>query len=345
MTTEYTEKATRKHLAEVAEKAAQIPFHGYIEGKESNLEPIVRFFPKWTLKEADGLWCAAFVYYCCREAGFEIPIRPEECKTCHLAGCIAWEELAQGDARIEYHKGTEDFVPEAGDIVLYDRVFENREHDHIGIVLRNTGNTIIAAEGNLNNISGIIERAKDEHIRAYIRIPDGYGHQGILRDYQTEELILHFVTEDDLAEVARTWPADHPLSDAEAREAIAHMRGNYERNRKGSIRHLCLAVCGKERPETIMGWCGLDGRRNPGMPEIFILLDAEYRNRGYGTQCVKELLRIAAEDYALSGVHGGCAKENVASARAMEKGGMVRYGTEENGDPLFRFPAKESVGR
>ena len=54
-------------------------------------------------------------------------------------------------------------------------------------------------------------------------------------DYQSENLILHFVTEDDLAEVARTWPADHhPLSDKEAREAIAYMRGNYKRNTKRS---------------------------------------------------------------------------------------------------------------
>ena len=51
----------------------------------------------------------------------------------------------------------------------------------------------------------------------------------------------------------------------------------------------------------------------------------------------KELLRIAVEDYALLGVHGGCAKENIASARAMERGGMTQYGTEENGDPLFRY--------
>ena len=157
-------------------------------------------------------------------------------------------------------------------------------------------------------------------------------------DYQSENLILHFVTEDDLAEVARTWPADHhPLSDTEAREAIAFMRGNYGRNTKGCIRHLCLAVCGTEQAGTFMGWCGLDGTGNHAEPEIFILLDEAYRNHGYGTQCVRELLRIAAEDYALPGVHGGCAKENIASARAMEKGGMVQYGTEENGDPLFRF--------
>ena len=164
-------------------------------------------------------------------------------------------------------------------------------------------------------------------------------------EYRTENLILHFVTEDDLNEVARTWPADHhPLSDAEAREAISYMRGNYGRNTKGRICHLCLAVCGKERPGTIMGWCGLDGGRHPEEPEIFILLDEAYRNRGYGTQCVRELLRIAVEDYALSGVHGGCAKENVASARAMEKGGMAQYGTEENGDPLFRYCGRNSIG-
>ena len=165
-------------------------------------------------------------------------------------------------------------------------------------------------------------------------------------DDQTENLILHFVTEGDVSEVARTWPSDHhPLTQAEAREAIASMRGNYGRNAKGRIFHLCLAVCGQDHPGTIMGWCGLDGSRNPAEPEIFILLDEEYRNRGYGTQCVRELLRIAAEDYALSGVHGGCAKENIASARAMEKGGMVQYGTEDNGDPLFRFTAKEKAGQ
>ncbi len=160
-------------------------------------------------------------------------------------------------------------------------------------------------------------------------------------DYQTEALILHFVTEGDVSEVARTWPSDHhPLSDTEAREAIAYMRRNYGRNTKDCIYHLCLAVCGKDHPGTFMGWCGLDGSRNHTEPEIFILLDQPYRGKGYGTQCVRELLRIATEDYALPGVHGGCDKDNIASARAMEKGGMVQYGAEENGDPLFRFCAK-----
>ena len=161
-------------------------------------------------------------------------------------------------------------------------------------------------------------------------------------DYRTEQLILHFVTEDDTAEVARTWPSDHsPVSEEEARGAIAYMRDSYAKNARGRVYHLCLAVCRKEDPRTIMGWCGLDGRACCTEPEIFILLDEAYRGKGYGTQCVKELLRIAADDFALRSVHGGCDKENIASARAMEKGGMVRYGTEDNGDPVFRFDARE----
>ena len=56
-------------------------------------------------------------------------------------------------------------------------VFKNQKHDHIGIVLEKRERTILAAEGNVNNISGIIEQSIDEHIRAYIRIPDGYRYR------------------------------------------------------------------------------------------------------------------------------------------------------------------------
>lgn len=161
------------------------------------------------------------------------------------------------------------------------------------------------------------------------------------KDKKTEQLILHFVTGDDLAEVARTWPSDHsPVSEAEARGVISHIRDNYARNTDGCVYHLCLAVCRAADPRTIIGWCGLDGGRNHTEPEIFILLDENCRNKGYGTQCVKELLRIAVDDFSLQSVHGGCVKDNIASRRAMEKGGMVQYGTEENGDPLFRFCVK-----
>ena len=158
--------------------------------------------------------------------------------------------------------------------------------------------------------------------------------------YTTKHLILRKVTEKDCPEVARTWPSDdRPVSDEEAMAVIARLHRSYKRNTAGCLYHLCLAVCGKDEPETIMGWCGLDGRRDRTEPEIFILLDEGYRNRGFGTECVRELLRIATEDFGLKSVHGGCDRDNTASRRAMEKGGMVQYGTEENGDPLFRYSA------
>ena len=47
-------------------------------------------------------------------------------------------------------------------------------------------------------------------------------------DHRTDRLILRYVTEDDLAEVARTWPSDHrPVSKAEAQGVISYMHGNY----------------------------------------------------------------------------------------------------------------------
>ena len=156
-------------------------------------------------------------------------------------------------------------------------------------------------------------------------------------EYSTESLILREVTENDLAEVVRTWPSDHPLSSTEAQAQIARMRDTHTKNTAGKLLHLCLAVCAQADPGTIRGWCGLDGSRNPSGPEIFVLLDESFRNRGYGTQCMKELLRIAADEYRLRAVHGGCFKDNIASARAMVKAGMVPCGTEANGDPRFEF--------
>jgi hypothetical protein len=172
------EKATRQKLVEIAREKAQMPFHGYIEGEESNIEQIIKHFPKWNIRDADKSWCAAFVYYCCIETGFVIPYSPNECVTCSLAGCGGWEEYAIGDSRIEYHKKNEAFVPEAGDIVLYDKVFINQEHDHIGIILEVKDGVIIVAEGNTSNdnVSKVVNRPIDAHIRAYIRIPNGYKY-------------------------------------------------------------------------------------------------------------------------------------------------------------------------
>ena len=176
--------STGKKLAQTAQMLAERPFHGRTEDQPSNLLPIVRLFPKWNLEQAERMWCAAFVYDCCIQAGFSIPYSPQECRSCSLAGCGGWEEFAQGDKRIAYYDGQQairdaDFVWQEGDILLYDRVFINREHDHIGILLKLEEEKLVVAEGNVGdtNCSGVVRREKDEHIRAIIRIPDGFIYE------------------------------------------------------------------------------------------------------------------------------------------------------------------------
>lgn len=169
--------ADRNRLAETAEAEARKFYHGFVMETEPTIGEIIAPFPKWTLEEADGNWCAAFVYRCCVLAGFGLPIRPKECVSSNLAGCAAWEEWAKEDPRIGYHPAGEDYTPRRGDVVLFDRVFCGVEHDHIGVVLTVSPNHITVAEGNINNLSGVIRRRRDEHIRAYINIPDGFLYE------------------------------------------------------------------------------------------------------------------------------------------------------------------------
>ena len=152
----------------------------------------------------------------------------------------------------------------------------------------------------------------------------------------TRDLVLRTVSDQDIDEIARMWNFfQGGVSVEEAHHALAYMSANHARNQHGRLYHLCLAVCKKDDPQHIWGWCGLDGKEHPERPEIFVLLHETVRNLGYGTQCVKALLSYAFDAAGLSAVHGGCDKQNAASARMMTKGGMQHYCNAENGDPLF----------
>ena len=156
----------------------------------------------------------------------------------------------------------------------------------------------------------------------------------------TNNLYLHFVSNDDTHAVMDSWHLDRtPISFKEANDVINNMLQNYKKNKRGYIYHLCLAVCNKEEPNTILGWCGLDGTVNQVEPEIFIVLCEGYRGMGIGSWCAKEVIRIATDEYGIKSIHGGCDKNNAASKRVLEKSGMVQYGVNEEGDPQFIYQA------
>jgi len=158
----------------------------------------------------------------------------------------------------------------------------------------------------------------------------------------TRDLILRTVGPGDIGEVARMWDFEKGvISASEARKAVEHMRQNHKKNRPGRIHHLCLAVLEKGG-SGIIGWCGLDGK-TAGKLDIFYLIGAAYRNRGYATQCAARLLAYAFNEAGVPFVNGGCAKDNAASYRVMSKIGMKQTAFEDNGDPLF-FIDRESYG-
>lgn len=157
----------------------------------------------------------------------------------------------------------------------------------------------------------------------------------------TENLILRTVTEKDIDEIARMWEYPQTTTIEKAYEALKYMEETHSKNRPGAVCHLCLGVFLKEQPGVIIGWCGLDGEAEPGKTVLFYMIDRNYRNRGYASQCAAALLDHAFGDMECDIIYGGCAKDNVGSYKVMQKAGMHQSGFYENGDHIFSVDRQE----
>ena len=160
-----------ERLAAIAEREALHCWHGAVMGAASTLRPIAELFPGETdhIGGWEHVWCAAFVYYCVRQAGFDLPPRwPDPRVSCSFAGCVAWEEWARLPWVDRWHDAK--CPPERGDLVLFDRVDKGEEHDHMGVVLGAEPGLLRTAEGNFGNVSAVVTRPLDGHIRGYVRM-------------------------------------------------------------------------------------------------------------------------------------------------------------------------------
>jgi hypothetical protein len=116
-------------------------------------------------------WCGAFVYYCCLQAGFMFPPKPVPEHRYTLGAVRAWYEwaiLPENDFYFPSHDRQR--TPEAGDIILFDRLIEEKDLDHVGIVVAVHDDTITTAEGNFHNRSGVFQRPLADNINGYIRL-------------------------------------------------------------------------------------------------------------------------------------------------------------------------------
>lgn len=168
----------RKRLADIGEELARRPFHGKTVGLRSNIRELTDHFPGDLRSRFNKAWCAAFVFHCCKKAGFHIPPRHPKPVSCSFAGVLAWIEWGKlADNRFYFARQNLRFYPERGDIVVYDHVYVPGPHDHMGIILEVRKGNILAAEGNINDISSVVRRDLNAHIRGYIRIPEEYRYE------------------------------------------------------------------------------------------------------------------------------------------------------------------------
>ncbi|MCL6458367.1 MAG: CHAP domain-containing protein [Gorillibacterium sp.] len=187
--------AMRNHLADLAEERAARHIVGIPE--DHAYRDITHYWPDDHIEEVlKNGWCAAFVYHCCMQVGFNLPIRMPH-SPCRLAGVVAWYEWAKSTHC--FIQDAPDVLPQRGDIVVYHYIIppenkpeEQRETptDHIGIVLSCDENGYVVAEGNVNNnnVSGIVNRPLHENIEGFIRIDSSYEYDGWKYDYKTGQV-------------------------------------------------------------------------------------------------------------------------------------------------------------
>lgn len=166
----------RCDLADVAEKLALKSIVG--TPGDWVFKEMCSYWPDDNIyKTAKDSWCALFVYHCCREVGILLPIRHPK-GSFRFAAVGAWQEWAIGIGKTYHDSREPKFVPEKGDIIVYEKLLADEHHDHIGIVLACDGDTIVVAEGNVDNknVSGVVTRNRYTKVGGYIRISDTFRY-------------------------------------------------------------------------------------------------------------------------------------------------------------------------
>ncbi len=111
-------------------------------------------------------WCASFVTWCARQAGYTIPDQPQGFWAT-VAKCEAWKYWAKQQS---YWLGTDLTRLSRGDIIVYEWRDGDTELDHIGIVASYSPGNLQTYEGNRNNRT--VAGSRDpKFIAGIIRLP------------------------------------------------------------------------------------------------------------------------------------------------------------------------------
>ena len=168
----------RIRLAQIARQEAQLTLTGNDDKGGPQIEKYLALL-RPALGQREGTrhlahskrgfdWCGAFVYYCCRQAGFTFSGRPSDILPGTFAAVFIWPMWATMPKNNFGIPATE--TPEPGDIVVFNHLLEDVDCDHVGVVISVQDTVIETAEGNVKNRSGLFRRQRNNHIHSYIRL-------------------------------------------------------------------------------------------------------------------------------------------------------------------------------
>ncbi|MEQ9439117.1 MAG: GNAT family N-acetyltransferase [Cyclobacteriaceae bacterium] len=99
-------------------------------------------------------------------------------------------------------------------------------------------------------------------------------------------------------------------------------------------RHFTWTITDKS-DQTFIGLIALHvGEERFRRGEVWYKLLPDHWRQGYATEALEEVLRFSFETLALHRIEAGCATENIASARVLEKVGMQREGSKRKVLPI-----------
>ncbi len=95
-----------------------------------------------------------------------------------------------------------------------------------------------------------------------------------------------------------------------------------------------FCVTHKETEEFIGLIALVSGKANYRIAEVWFKTLPTFWNQGYTTEALGELLRFGFTELNLHRIEAGCAVENIASIKVLEKAGMIREGLKRKLLPI-----------
>ena len=103
--------------------------------------------------------------------------------------------------------------------------------------------------------------------------------------------------------------------------------------------HNCSIV--ERSSGTVAGWIGFgypsEEKERWGERDFGYSLRPEFRGRGYGSEALAAVIEFCFDALGIESFFGETGSDNIASARAMQKAGMVAVGTTKEGHIVFRI--------